>query len=285
MPLAAANVIEVVDISAQVLGAAGLVAFTVGLCRSGRWRNPLCDLDPPSGAPHGLSLLAVLFAYFALLKVLIAPIDRTTMGTPGSPAWHLAQVADGIARLILSALMLWMLRRSAGPSHPANAGRGWRGGLVGAAAALMAMPLCFLQVRMGRIVWQWVEPNAPAPVHDVLEAIENSAWGPWGVAQLCVSAIVLAPLAEELFFRGLLLQVAWRGLGNAWIAITMSALAFGFVHMSQPQDVLPLVTLGLIFGYLRLRYRTLWVCVAAHAVFNARTIIFAILAPEMIRGG
>jgi membrane protease YdiL (CAAX protease family) len=52
--------------------------------------------------------------------------------------------------------------------------------------------------------------------------------------------------------------------------------------MTQPQDVLPMVTLGVVLGYIRLRYRSLPACVLVHMLFNARTMIIATLAPELI---
>ncbi|MBU0616183.1 MAG: CPBP family intramembrane metalloprotease, partial [Planctomycetes bacterium] len=137
----------------------------------------------------------------------------------------------------------------------------------------------------GQIVWRWLEPGAEQPIHAVLEAVEKSAWGLGGIAQLTLAAIVVAPIAEELFFRGLLLQTIWRYLGHAWLAIVLSGAAFGFIHHEQPQDVLPLVTMGVILGYVRVRYRSLPACVLMHALFNARTMAFVLLNPEMVRSG
>ncbi|MBN2445361.1 MAG: CPBP family intramembrane metalloprotease, partial [Phycisphaerae bacterium] len=84
----------------------------------------------------------------------------------------------------------------------------------------------------------------------------------------------------ELFFRGILLQVAWRATESAWLAVLVSALAFGAIHLSVPPSVLPLCTFGIVLGYVRLRYRSLAACVLIHMLFNARPIVLLLVAPE-----
>jgi membrane protease YdiL (CAAX protease family) len=71
---------------------------------------------------------------------------------------------------------------------------------------------------------------------------------------------------------------------RAWPAIVLSSLAFGAVH-AQPQDVAPLVTMGVVLGFLRLRCNSLWPCIVLHMLFNARTMITAVLAPELLTEG
>ena len=41
--------------------------------------------------------------------------------------------------------------------------------------------------------------------------------------------------------------------------------------------------MGVILGYVRLRYRSLPACILVHALFNARTMVFALLNSEMVR--
>ena len=53
--------------------------------------------------------------------------------------------------------------------------------------------------------------------------------------------------------------------------------------MGSERAALPLMTLGVLLAYVRVRFRSLTACVVAHAVFNARTMAFALLNPEMIR--
>jgi membrane protease YdiL (CAAX protease family) len=81
-----------------------------------------------------------------------------------------------------------------------------------------------------------------------------------------VSALFIAPVFEELFFRGILL----RGLlGNydAVVSIVLSALLFGIFHMNGPQFVNAFL-LGFILGYVYYSTRSLMLCVAIHAMNN-----------------
>jgi len=158
---------------------------------------------------------------------------------------------------------------------------GWATALIG--AVLIIFSISYTQLQTGAAIWRWIVPDAVLPEHPVLEAIEHSAWGGWGAVQLTLTAIVFAPLAEELFFRGLLLQTFWRHLGHAWLAIALSATAFGLIHITQPQNVLPLVSMGIILGYVRMRLRSLTACVVIHALFNTRTMLFVLLNPELAR--
>ena len=141
-----------------------------------------------------------------------------------------------------------------------------------------------IQIRMGQTVWGWWHADdVPPPIHVILQALHADNWGHWGTAQLLVGAVIVAPLVEELFFRGVLLQALCFHLRRGWPAIIISAILFGIIH-EQPQDKLPLMTMGVLLGYLRLRCGTVWPCVLMHALFNARTMIYAILAPSITAG-
>jgi membrane protease YdiL (CAAX protease family) len=84
----------------------------------------------------------------------------------------------------------------------------------------------------------------------------------WLVAGMMV---VLAPLAEEVVFRGYLQGAleAVFGVRVAWIA---AAVAFGLVHGLL--YALPIALLGLLLGWLRMRHRSLLAPFTAHAVHN-----------------
>jgi len=294
-------VVQIVNMATLALGGLASIGVLVWLSRRGRWRNPLHGLSIPTGGPSiaGLALVVVAFlvastlvAHFLPAEAAIPPDpaavpqpatlpDDASHGepSPGSAAWHRRHAADQACSLAVSAVMLVLLRRTR-----QKTGTAWRlRQKVGAALVglLVAIPLTTLQVEMGRVIWEWVHPGAPPPVHVVLEALARSAWGRWGVAQILVGATVIAPATEELFFRGVLLQVVCYHVRHAWAAIGFSAIAFGLAH-AQPQDILPLTSLGVILGYLRLRSGALWPCVLLHTLFNMRTLVFVLLAPELL---
>lgn len=81
---------------------------------------------------------------------------------------------------------------------------------------------------------------------------------------------VIAPIAEEILFRGLLFTSLrkWRG---PWPAAIVTGLVFGLVHgTSAPfEDLLPLAFLGFSLCVLYRLTGSLYPCIAAHAVNNA----------------
>ncbi len=86
-----------------------------------------------------------------------------------------------------------------------------------------------------------------------------------------VLAVLIAPLTEELVFRGLIL----RGLLGRWrpvAAITASAALFAATHLNPAQAPVALL-LGVILGWIYVRTRSLGLCVLGHALNNAATYV------------
>lgn len=299
----AADTLQAVDNGLLILG--GLIALAAAglhLRRQGA-ADPLAGSPLPVPPVSIVHVLAVIFLYFALAGTLAAGLTRgagdTERATPGSSAWHWTQMADSLGKLVAAAGAALLLARPArrpapDDTPPARAARRpravrlWRDLWIGILAMPAITAIATLQLAGAKLVWRWFDPQAAQPMHAVLRALQDSAWnnlGPhhidWGTIQLCVAAVVIAPLAEELFFRGLLLGLFAIWTRRKWLAVVLSAAAFGAVH-SQPQDVLPLFTMGLLLGALRVGCKSLAPCVVVHALFNARTMIAAIAAPELL---
>lgn len=279
-------ILQVVDLVLLGAGCLCVIGFVVRLRRRGRWRNPLSGVAIPEQGPSGLSAVMMILAFIAvpmaLLDLLTHGLPWEEVLRPGSYAWHRAQTADGIGKSIVCLLMIGLLARTrafAGP--PPRVGL-WSGILVGLVGVLVIVPIVTVQLRMGTLVWEWIQPEVEPPQHPVLLALNTSDWGRWGIVQLLLGAVVIAPLAEELLFRGVLLQTLCRHLRLGWAAILFSSVLFGCVHVGQPQAVLPLTSMGIILGYLRLRSGSLGPCILAHILFNARTMTFNLLASELL---
>jgi len=97
---------------------------------------------------------------------------------------------------------------------------------------------------------------------------------------LSVLSITLAPLMEELFFRGFLYPVLARGIGTP-IAVFVTALAFAALHGAQLMfswgPVLVIFLVGLVLTMVRARKNSVAAGVLVHMAYNA-TITVAMFA-------
>ena len=96
--------------------------------------------------------------------------------------------------------------------------------------------------------------------------------GPGGMAAagVVLAAVVLAPLAEELFFREMLLTRALAG-SPRWLAVATTAAAFGALHLAVGGVVLMLTLtfMGAVLAWLRFRTGSLGPPILVHALNNA----------------
>jgi hypothetical protein len=80
--------------------------------------------------------------------------------------------------------------------------------------------------------------------------------------------VLLAPIAEELFFRGFLFA-GLRSRWSLWPAAITSGLIFGLVHAPTGlTTTVPLAALGFALCWLYDRTGSLWPCVIAHMINN-----------------
>ena len=82
---------------------------------------------------------------------------------------------------------------------------------------------------------------------------------------LGVALTLLPAVVEELLFRGVLMG-ALSG-ARTWVTLALQALAFGAFHVDVAQGIATLI-LGLGFGFMRHRTRSLLAPVVAHATYN-----------------
>ncbi|WP_340067190.1 type II CAAX endopeptidase family protein [Ascidiimonas aurantiaca] len=78
--------------------------------------------------------------------------------------------------------------------------------------------------------------------------------------------VILPPLVEELAFRGFLQQQLLK-ITSPHIAVIGSAFLFAFVHFSII-SIVWLFPFGIILGYIRNKYKTLWYGMIIHGIHN-----------------
>ena len=100
---------------------------------------------------------------------------------------------------------------------------------------------------------------------------------PWGY----VAIGILAPLAEEIVFRGAILRTLLDMMSkkNHWLAIMISAALFGTVHGNVAQFVNALL-MGLLLGWMYYRTKSLVPGILMHWVNNTMAYILSNLLPQ-----
>ncbi|MBN1306049.1 MAG: CPBP family intramembrane metalloprotease [Anaerolineales bacterium] len=104
--------------------------------------------------------------------------------------------------------------------------------------------------------------DIPLQTEFLMEYIEvsQSAWG------LIVASIVLAPLVEEIFFRGFIYSSLRKKFN--WIAAgAISSGIFALFHL-MPVVFIPTFVLGFVFSYLYERTHSLWPGILLHLLVN-----------------
>ena len=151
-----------------------------------------------------------------------------------------------------------------------------------ARGALLAAPVVILTYAVGYVVVTiaGVTPSSPLPATGTLSGL---------VLHLLAGAIV-APIAEEVLFRGFMVT-AWARSNGPRAAIIRAALLFATAHVlliggdnfGQAASLAFVGAVGrlpvaLALGWLYLRSRTIWAPIGLHAAFNAILLIAAELA-------
>jgi membrane protease YdiL (CAAX protease family) len=95
-------------------------------------------------------------------------------------------------------------------------------------------------------------------------------------AILVVALVIVAPIAEEVFFRGVVFN-AWLREYGPTRALVGSAVLFGFIHGSVFL-FLPIVALGIVLALLYRHTGSLPAAIALHAGFNGITVTLGLLA-------
>jgi membrane protease YdiL (CAAX protease family) len=88
-------------------------------------------------------------------------------------------------------------------------------------------------------------------------------------------AIVVAPVFEEIVFRGILLPFLARRTGF-WPGIVLVSTVFGGLHLHLP-SFLPLFLLSAMFSLAYARTQSLLVPIGMHILFNGVTVVLLLL--------
>lgn len=100
----------------------------------------------------------------------------------------------------------------------------------------------------------------------------------FGILQYVLLVCVCAPIAEEVFFRGLVINKML--VYGKTAAIVLSAAIFGLVHGTLSQIPYALA-LGLVLGYIYIRFGNIYLNIGLHAVMNFMGGVFYLIIEDI----
>jgi hypothetical protein len=221
--------------------------------------------DPVTGRPDWRPWTAFVALIGGFAAALIgALIVLVTAGVVGAdfddPGVNIAGTFVQDAALIGSAMVF---ARLAGPPRP------WQFGLRGTRALPAAgwMALAWGTFVAFSAVWVALLHVTQRDELPRELGVEESTAAMLAVAVLVA---VVAPLAEEVFFRGYFFTALrnWRGM---WVAAVITGIVFGVIHAgSSPIGFLvPLAFLGFVLCLLYARTGSLYPCIVLHSFNNS----------------
>lgn len=127
--------------------------------------------------------------------------------------------------------------------------------------------------RLAAYVIESLTGEAPA-VQGTVELLRESK----SIARLAymgLVTVVLAPIAEEILFRGILFTSVLQYKGRV-VAVLSNSLLFGLIH-SNWLTLVPLIVMAVMLTLLYERTRNLLAPIAAHSLFNLANFLMLLL--------
>jgi uncharacterized protein len=222
--------------------------------------------------------MAVLVYFIGqLIAGVVLGVGLAVTGQPlGSTQTLMAAVGAQVLGLALAGAYLLARRRLTwrllGPVRPS--------GLLVAIGLGVGIAGTVLAYLLNGILSFIFEPEAPVEQ----QLLQDVLAGGWATVFAVIAAVVMAPIAEEILFRGVLFQALRRRLGM-WVAAVISSLVFTAVHVeivtSQPLALVGLFALGVFLAWSFHRSGSLVVPILGHAVFNGVSLSLAILVDRL----
>ncbi|HET7828221.1 MAG TPA: type II CAAX endopeptidase family protein [Candidatus Limnocylindrales bacterium] len=242
--------------------------------------------DLPYGGPSPvLTFVAVIALTLVMIVIVLAPLSALGVDAASPAATMLSLLLTTAAYVLVVRLLV------VGPGALSWGEMGVRRPdadalrelLVG---ALLAVPAVVVTILLGAILATFLEPS-PSPLPSAADGA--------GLLFNLISAAVIAPIGEELFFRGFATTAWFRSLGAAAPAIVRGAVFFAFAHVLTQFDssfavgaqralfsFLALMPVAIALGWVFLTRRSLYAAIGLHGTFNAIQVVLAFAVASSI---
>lgn len=197
------------------------------------------------------------------------------------------QLGSAVPVLLLLGVILWRQ-----PRGFVRLGFGWPTAgqlMTGVGGWLLALPVVLACNAL--LVWMTAVAGGEAPRqgHEIFKMLTGEV-STGTVVLIWLSAVVIAPVMEEIFYRGMLQSCLVRffqeqggGLSGRWAGVVVASLGFSAVHYGNvPWQVFPsLFMLGVVLGWVYERTGSLWPAVLLHFLFNLSNLLMALAVQKM----
>lgn len=279
------QLVESADLALIAAGAVISAWVVIRWWRAGR-RDPLRSAP---ALPESVPLLAVwvcVLAFFAsgMIAGLLGPVlipDHLAETVRKHWTDVATMTLTQLFTAIICGVVLAMRPRSPAGRRPLSTGDlGW-----GVAAWLCSLYLCTMLAWYSLWVIDCWWPGYQLPEHTIFTALNGPDVNRWMRWLALASAGLIAPIAEEMFFRGVIQSTMrnelWKGLPmntRRWLAILATAVIFGMMHGRTPHYIPALIVLGVILGYVYERRGNLAAPIVLHILFNAKALTWHYLS-------
>jgi len=232
---------------------------------------------PESGPSPYLRIFwaVAIVAFCVIFQMSVLLAARQGLGK------NLSFIASLILGLILPAVLI-VIRLSPNPSETLRL----RGIPFPSAICVAGSAVCFTILATFSIAFALRTWDLPPEFQVLLEEEERllrevfSFESALDLFTVAAAVVIIAPLAEELLFRGLLQGSLERRLGS-WVGIVVAGLVFGLLHGRL--RFLPVSLLGILMGYMVMRTNSILSGVLAHSCNNGLVLVLGVSAgPEFL---
>ncbi|HWL94123.1 MAG TPA: type II CAAX endopeptidase family protein [Phycisphaerae bacterium] len=277
---------EILELSILATGTLLLLAGVAYLTASERWREVLRlpPLDGPALQPIDAALAIVLFLttgsiIYSLLN-LAPPEAPTTQAAETAIQNPSSTGVAALAQLVNVVAIIAIVRARFGPRFAEWGLTLRRFGLQLLAALgiyLAVWPVCTALLYLSEGFMRQLGHDALSEHPAILTLLDRTS--PMWVRVLTIaSAVALAPMVEELVFRGVLFRALATPARSRWVAAILSGCVFGLIHLNVVQTVAPLIFFGVVLACVYAKTGSLTLVVLVHAIFNAKTVLWLMIS-------
>ncbi len=275
------TILAILGLGAILIGVLLNILLLIYLLRRKRYPNLFAGLiSPPAPLPRTQSntlynAFLLFLICFAAIRLLIPLL--VVSGLPGDLRLKITPVVNALLNILAISIAvgipLLYLRRM----HP-RVGMTWADsgfrcrslGLEiawGVAGYLIALPLLIAT----SLLSSWLFRGVDTPLNPVVTEMASS---PGSLLALLIffQAVVLAPVTEEIMFRGIFYQ-GLLGRMSRTMALILCSAVFAILHPQLPLGFLGIFTLGMVFNLLFALRGSLIAPILAHAINNGAVFV------------